>query len=174
MYRACRTSGFRRDCVHTTCSSRRSRRESSTAAGRNALNKINHWINGGRRDGRGERRAPVWNPATGEQQAWVSLADASDVNLVVSAASRAFGAWSQVSLSRRTKILFAFRELVHARARQIAEAICDEHGKVLSDAEGEVQRGLEVVEFACGIPTLLKGHYSDQVSNGVDMFSFRE
>ncbi len=121
-----------------------------------------------------ERHSPVWNPATGEQQAWVALAGAADVDRAVKTAAQAFESWSQVSLGRRTKILFAFRELVKGRARHIAEAISDEHGKVLSDAEGEVQRGLEVVEFACGIPTLLKGEYSDQVSNGVDLFSFRE
>jgi malonate-semialdehyde dehydrogenase (acetylating)/methylmalonate-semialdehyde dehydrogenase len=135
---------------------------------------ITHWIGGKPHTGDSQRRAPVWNPATGQQQAWVTLAAAADVDLAVKAASVAFESWSQVSLSRRTRILFAFRELVNARRREIAEAICDEHGKVVSDAEGEVQRGLEVVEFACGIPTLLKGDYSDQVSAGVDLFSFRE
>ena len=116
----------------------------------------------------------MWNPATGQQQASVALASAADVDHAVQTAARAFASWSQVSLSRRTKILFAFRELVNANAREIAEAIADEHGKVVSDAEGEVQRGLEVVEFACGISTLLKGEYSDQVSNDVDLYSFRE
>lgn len=135
---------------------------------------INHWIGGKVWRGEPERRAPVWNPATGEQQAWVALADYSDIDRTVIAAAQAFKSWSQVSLSRRAKVLFAFRALVNAKARLIAEAISDEHGKVVSDAEGEVQRGLEVIEFACGIPTLLKGDYSDQVSNGVDIFSFRE
>ncbi|MGH8236273.1 MAG: CoA-acylating methylmalonate-semialdehyde dehydrogenase, partial [Steroidobacteraceae bacterium] len=138
------------------------------------LSTIAHWINGGSHEDRGERRSPVWNPSTGEQRAWVCLADTAVVDRAVAAAVRAFASWSQVSLSRRTRILFAFRELVNARAREIAEAICDEHGKVISDAEGEVQRGLEVVEFACGIPTALKGEYSDQVSTGIDLFSFRE
>jgi len=138
------------------------------------LKNIAHWINGGPTAGVSTRRAAVWNPATGEQQAWVALADQQDVNDAVSAASRAFEHWSQTSLSKRTRILFAFRELLNARATQIAEAICDEHGKVVSDAIGEVQRGLEVVEFACGIPTLLKGSYSDQASTDVDIFSFRE
>ena len=135
---------------------------------------ITHWIGGKQHAGATQRRSPVWNPATGEQQAWVALADAADVDRAVTVASDAFESWSQVSLSRRTRILFAFRERVNARRREIAEAIADEHGKVVSDAEGEVQRGLEVVEFACGIPTLLKGDYSDQVSSGVDLFSFRE
>lgn len=116
----------------------------------------------------------MWNPATGEQQAWVALAEAADVDRAVRTPAQAFESWAQVSLSRRTKILFAFRELVNGSARQIAEAISDEHGKVVSDAEGEVQRGLEVVEFACGIPILLKADYSNQVSIGVDVFSFRE
>src|SRR5690349_15029349 len=102
------------------------------------------------------------------------MGGAAEVDGAVKAAAQAFESWSQVSQSRRTKILFAFRELVNARAGEIAEAITDEHGKVLSDAQGEVQRGLEVIEFACGIPTLLKGDYSDQVSTDVDTFSFRE
>jgi malonate-semialdehyde dehydrogenase (acetylating)/methylmalonate-semialdehyde dehydrogenase len=116
----------------------------------------------------------VWNPASGQQQAEVLLARPADVQDAVGAAAAAFEEWSQTSLSRRSKILFAFRELVNARSEELAELITDEHGKVLSDARGEVQRGLEVVEFACGIPHLLKGDYSDQVSNGVDTFSFRE
>src|SRR5690349_13746737 len=131
---------------------------------------ITHWIGGKPHSGDAERRSPVWNPASGEQQAWVTLASVADVDRAVQAASVAFKSWSQVSLSRRTRVLFAFRELVNAHRREIAEAISDEHGKVVSDAEGEVQRGLEVVEFACGIPTLLKGDYSDQVSSGVDLF----
>ena len=140
---------------------------------------IQHWIYGARSngepgEGETQRRAPVWNPATGEQQAWVALAGAAEVDSAVKSAAQAFESWSQVSLSGRTKILFAFRELVSAHARRIAEAISDEHGKVIADAQGEVQRGLEVVEFACGIPTLLKGDYSDQVSQGVDLFSLRE
>ncbi len=135
---------------------------------------VAHWIDGTVTSGASTRRGTVWNPATGEQQAWVTLASEQDVATAVASARRAFEAWSQVSLSQRTKILFAFRELVNANTRRLAEAISDEHGKVVADAEGEVQRGLEVIEFACGIPTLLKGDYSDQVSTGVDLFSFRE
>jgi malonate-semialdehyde dehydrogenase (acetylating)/methylmalonate-semialdehyde dehydrogenase len=104
----------------------------------------------------------------------VLLAGPTDVDAAVQAAAAAFPAWSQSSLSQRTKILFKFRELVNARTQELAEIISDEHGKVVSDARGEVQRGLEVIEFACGIPTLLKGDYSDQVSTGVDLFSFRQ
>jgi malonate-semialdehyde dehydrogenase (acetylating)/methylmalonate-semialdehyde dehydrogenase len=135
---------------------------------------IEHWIDNHNTGGSSTRRGIVWNPATGEQQAEVALAEAADVDAAVASAKAAFEAWSQASLSKRTKIMFAFRELVNDHVKDLAEIISDEHGKVLSDAAGEVQRGLEVVEFACGIPQLLKGDYSDQVSTGVDMFSFRE
>ncbi|MEV4704382.1 CoA-acylating methylmalonate-semialdehyde dehydrogenase [Actinoplanes sp. NPDC049316] len=135
---------------------------------------IEHWIGGGTTSGTGSRRAPVYNPATGQQQHEVLLAEAADVDAAVAAAKGAFAEWSQASLSKRTKILFAFRELVNTHVQELAEIVSDEHGKVLSDAAGEVQRGLEVVEFACGVPQLLKGEYSDQASTGVDVFSFRE
>src|SRR6266571_1972555 len=135
---------------------------------------IEHWIGGKPTRGAATRTGPVWNPATGEQQAEVLLAAKEDVAAAVRVASDAFAEWSQASMSKRTKALFACRELVNAHIDEIAEAITDEHGKVLSDARGEVQRGLEVVEFACGIAHLLKGEYSDQVSTGVDVFSFRE
>lgn len=135
---------------------------------------ITHWIDGAEDKGAGERRAPVFNPATGEQQAEVLLAGVDDVGRAVASAKAAQEEWAQSSLSRRTSILFAFREIVSRRRAELAAAITDEHGKVLSDAAGEVQRGLEVVEFACGIPQMLKGEYSDQVSTGVDSFSFRE
>ena len=135
---------------------------------------VSHWIGGKPATGTSTRTSPVWNPATGEQQAEVLLASSADVDSAVQAAAAAFESWSQASLSKRAKVLFAFRELVNARTKELAEIISDEHGKVLSDAAGEVQRGLEVVEFACGIPTLLKGEFSDQVSTGVDLFSFRQ
>jgi malonate-semialdehyde dehydrogenase (acetylating)/methylmalonate-semialdehyde dehydrogenase len=135
---------------------------------------IEHWIAGKPTAGTSQRTAPVWNPATGEQQAEVVLGSVGDVEAAVAAAREAFAEWSQASLSKRTKVLFAFREILNAGVGELAGAITDEHGKVLSDALGEVQRGLEVVEFACGIPTLLKGDYSDQISTGVDTFSFRE
>jgi malonate-semialdehyde dehydrogenase (acetylating)/methylmalonate-semialdehyde dehydrogenase len=135
---------------------------------------IEHWIGGKRIADPAGRWAPVFNPATGRQQAQVALASAAEVSDAVQVAAAAFRDWSQASLSRRVKILFAFRELVNSHVDELAELITDEHGKVLSDARGEVQRGLEVVEFACGIPHLLKGEYSDQVSAGIDTFSFRE
>jgi malonate-semialdehyde dehydrogenase (acetylating)/methylmalonate-semialdehyde dehydrogenase len=135
---------------------------------------IQHWIAGQSTSGTSDRSAAVYNPATGEQRAEVALASAADVEKAIAVAKKASADWSQTSLSKRTKVLFAFRELVNAHAAEIAELITDEHGKVLSDAMGEVQRGLEVVEFACGIPHLLKGDFSDQVSSGVDSYSFRE
>jgi malonate-semialdehyde dehydrogenase (acetylating) / methylmalonate-semialdehyde dehydrogenase len=138
------------------------------------LRTIPHWIGGKPEPGTSHRTSPVWNPATGAQQAEVTLASTADVDSAVQAAAAAFDTWGQSSLSARTTVLFAFRELVNARTQELAEIISDEHGKVVSDARGEVQRGLEVVEFACGIPTLLKGGFSDQVSTGVDLYSFRQ
>jgi malonate-semialdehyde dehydrogenase (acetylating) / methylmalonate-semialdehyde dehydrogenase len=135
---------------------------------------IEHWIAGRPTAGAATRHAPVWDPATGRQQAQVVLAEPADVDAAVRAATEAYPDWSQASLSRRTKVLFAFRELVNARSDELAAVVSAEHGKVLSDARGEIQRGLEVVEFACGLPTLLKGDYSDQVSAGVDLYSIRE
>ncbi len=135
---------------------------------------ITHWIGGKPVAGSSDRTSPVWNPATGEQQAEVALASVEDVDSAVRTAKAAFERWGQSSLSQRAKVLFAFRELVNANVQRLAEAISDEHGKVVSDARGEVQRGLEVIEFACGIPTLLKGDFSDQVSTGVDVYSFRQ
>jgi malonate-semialdehyde dehydrogenase (acetylating) / methylmalonate-semialdehyde dehydrogenase len=135
---------------------------------------IGHWIGGSPTSGVSIRTAPVWNPATGAPAAEVLLAEAADVQAAVAAAAKAFATWGEASLSKRTAVLFAFRELVHARIDDLAAIVSDEHGKVLSDARGEVQRGLEVIEFACGIPQLLKGDYSDQVSSGVDAYSFRQ
>ena len=134
---------------------------------------IEHWIGGKPTSGTPSGTAPVWDPATGIQQAEVVLGSAADVGEAVRVAAAAFEEWSQASLSRRAKVLFAFRQLATARAGELAELVSAEHGKVLSDARGEVDRGLEVVEFACGIPHLLKGSFSDQASTDVDVFSFR-
>jgi malonate-semialdehyde dehydrogenase (acetylating)/methylmalonate-semialdehyde dehydrogenase len=135
---------------------------------------IEHWIGGTTTAGVSTRTSVVWNPSTGEAQADVLLAEAADVDRAVDAALAALPDWANSSVSARTSVLFAFRELINAQAGRLAEVISDEHGKVLSDARGEIQRGLEVIEFACGIPTLLKGSYSDQVSAGVDSYSFRQ
>jgi malonate-semialdehyde dehydrogenase (acetylating) / methylmalonate-semialdehyde dehydrogenase len=135
---------------------------------------VEHWIGGASTPGGSARRGPVWNPATGARQADVVLGSADDVDLAVATATKAFTTWQDVPLTRRAKVLFAFRELVNAHVDDLARLVTAEHGKVLSDARGEVQRGLEVVEFACGIPHLLKGDFSDQVSTGVDAYSFRQ
>ena len=107
--------------------------------------RIEHWIAGGPTGGGSARTAPVYNPATGQQQSEVLLASEEDVEAAIAAAADAFPRWSQTSLSNRTKILLAFRELLNRHAKEIAGLITEEHGKVLSDALGEVQRGLEVV-----------------------------
>jgi len=116
---------------------------------------------------------PVWNPATGEQQAQVALAEPADVDAAVAAASKAWQEWRDVSVIRRARIMFALRDLIERHLDEISVLVADEHGKVVSDAKGEVIRGLEVVEYACGIPTLLKGEFSEQVSTDVDAYSFR-
>ena len=135
---------------------------------------IEHWIGGTETAGSSTRTSPVWNPATGEQQAEVLLGEAADVDAAVSTAGKAFEEWRNVSVAKRARIMFAFRDLVERHSKELAAIVSDEHGKVLSDAAGEVTRGLEVVEFACGIPQLLKGEYSEQVSTDVDTWSFRQ
>jgi malonate-semialdehyde dehydrogenase (acetylating) / methylmalonate-semialdehyde dehydrogenase len=134
---------------------------------------VEHWISGRTTAGSSLGRGPVWDPATGTQQAEVVLGSPADVDAAVLAATDAAREWGEASLSRRAKVLFAFRELVAGHVDDLARLVTAEHGKVLSDARGEVERGLEVVEFACGIPHLLKGAYSDQASGGVDVFSLR-
>ena len=135
---------------------------------------ITHWINGQPYSGASQRTANVFDPATGKVSGVVDLASTAVVNEAVEAAQTAFVSWSQTSLARRAQVLFAFREILNARKDEVAAAITAEHGKVLSDALGEVTRGLEVVEFACGIPHLLKGSFSENVSTNVDSFSIRQ
>jgi len=136
--------------------------------------RIRHRIGGEETAGKSSRTAPVYDPATGEVQAEVVLAEPADVDAAVAAARSAFEGWSEASVSRRAKVMFAFRELLNRNVEALARIVSSEHGKVLEDAKGEVLRGLEVVEFACGIPQLLKGEYSDQVSSSVDAWSFRQ
>ncbi|MCG2623294.1 CoA-acylating methylmalonate-semialdehyde dehydrogenase [Arthrobacter sp. I2-34] len=136
-----------------------------------------HWINGAfttEAEGTAGRRQDVMNPATGKVSSQVAMADASVVNEAVAAAKAAFPEWRDSSLARRTQILFAYRELLNARKGELAAIITAEHGKVLSDAMGEVARGLEVVELACGAPYLLKGGYSENASSKVDIHSVRQ
>jgi malonate-semialdehyde dehydrogenase (acetylating)/methylmalonate-semialdehyde dehydrogenase len=139
-----------------------------------AVTRISHWINGRLYAGTSERSGPVYNPATGEQTGEVDFASVADVDAAVASAKAAFPAWRALSLARRAELMFAVRELVHARREDIARILTAEHGKVLSDALGEVARGLEVIEYACGIPTLIKGGFSEQASTGVDVYSIRQ
>jgi malonate-semialdehyde dehydrogenase (acetylating)/methylmalonate-semialdehyde dehydrogenase len=138
------------------------------------LKRITHWIGGASVPGTSGRVGPVYNPATGAQTAEVDLASVDEVDSGVAAARAAFPAWRELSLSRRAELLFKVRELVSRRREDLARLLTAEHGKVLSDALGEVTRGLEVIEYACGIPTLLKGGFSEQVSSGVDVYSIRQ
>jgi malonate-semialdehyde dehydrogenase (acetylating)/methylmalonate-semialdehyde dehydrogenase len=138
------------------------------------MRRINHWIGGQTVAGTSGRTGPVWNPATGERQAEVDLASVEEVDAAVGAATAAFPAWRATSLSRRSEVMFHLRELVDANRKEIASLLTSEHGKVLGDALGEVARGLENIEFACGIPHLLKGGYSEQASGGVDVYSIRQ
>ena len=139
-----------------------------------SLSNITHWIAGKPWEGPVNRWGDVYNPARGEPSARVAFADAATVDAAVAAATDAARSWGRTSLAARARILFAFRELVERRKRDLAEILTREHGKVLSDAMGEVSRGLEVVEFACGLPHLLKGEFSENVSTDVDSYSIRQ
>jgi malonate-semialdehyde dehydrogenase (acetylating)/methylmalonate-semialdehyde dehydrogenase len=136
--------------------------------------RITHWIDGKPYGGTTDRSGDVYDPATGELTGKVDLADVATVDLAVASAAAAARDWGRSSLAKRSNVMFAFRELLAARADDVAAAITAEHGKVLSDAAGEVARGLEVVEFACGAPHLLKGGFSEGVSTKVDVYSLRQ
>ena len=136
--------------------------------------RITHFVNGNSWNGKADRTGEVFNPATGEITGHVDFASVAVADEVVGAAQKAFEEWRGTSLAKRTQILFAFREILNARKEEVAALITAEHGKVLSDALGEVTRGQEVVEFACGIPYLLKGGYSEGVSTEVDVYSIRQ
>ncbi|GAA4626468.1 CoA-acylating methylmalonate-semialdehyde dehydrogenase [Actinoallomurus vinaceus] len=138
------------------------------------MKQITHWIGGKPWTGTAERQGDVYDPATGQVAGRVDFASADEVNAAVAAAREAFPAWRDASLAKRANVLFAFRELVNRHRDELAAVITSEHGKVRADAAGEVARGLEVVEFACGIPHLLKGGYSENVSTRVDSFSIRQ
>jgi malonate-semialdehyde dehydrogenase (acetylating)/methylmalonate-semialdehyde dehydrogenase len=137
-------------------------------------NTIGHWINNKAYPGTSGATAPVTNPATGEITGELSLGSVEDARAVIDAAAAAFPAWRDTSLAKRTQILFTFRELLNTRKGELAEIITSEHGKVVSDALGEVSRGQEVVEFACGIPHLLKGGYTENASTKIDVYSIRQ
>ncbi|OZC64824.1 methylmalonate-semialdehyde dehydrogenase (CoA acylating) [Rhodococcus sp. 15-725-2-2b] len=142
--------------------------------GSNVTDVITHWLDGKTYSGVSDRTAPVTNPATGEVTGTLTLADTDDARAVIDAAAAAFPAWRDTSLAKRTSILFSFRELLNAKKNELAAIITAEHGKVLSDALGEIGRGQEVVEFACGMAHLLKGGYTENASTGVDVYSIRQ
>ncbi len=126
-----------------------------------SVKRISHWIGGRSVPGESGRSSPVFNPATGLQTGALDLATEAEVDLAVQAAKQAFETWRTVSLAKRAELFFNIRELVHERRDEVAKILTAEHGKVLSDAHGEVTRGLEVIEFCCGLPTLLKSEYSE-------------
>src|SRR4051794_19622819 len=149
-------------------------RRARATSRRDHVKTIEHRVNGTATPAGSTRTAPVYDPATGRQQASVLLAEASDVDTAVAAANKAFESWSNSSLSQRTKVMFAFRELLVKHEDELARIISAEHGKVIEDARGEIVRGREVVEYACGIADALKGSFSDQVSRDVDVHDFRQ
>ncbi|GIF38325.1 CoA-acylating methylmalonate-semialdehyde dehydrogenase [Actinoplanes xinjiangensis] len=138
------------------------------------MNHIAHWIGGAETAGTSGRVGPVFNPATGEQIASVDLANAAEIDAAVEAAKAAARGWREASLSKRSAVLFKFRELLASRTGELSAIVTREHGKVLADAAGEVARGLENVEFATGIPHLMKGNFSEQAATGVDVYSIRQ
>ncbi len=138
------------------------------------LPRIPHVVAGARRDGQSDRLSPVFDPSTGAIASQVPLANAADIEMVIADAAAAAPAWGQRSAQDRSRVMFRWRELCMAHADELARLISSEHGKVVSDARGELQRGLEVVEFATGIPHLMKGEFSDGVSRGIDMYSMRQ
>ena len=145
------------------------------AAGRDAeITRIPHWIGGTRVEGTSGRSGPVFDPAAGRQSGSVDLASVEEVDAAVRSAAEAFPAWRATSLARKAELFFEIRELFHRNREELAKLLTAEHGKVFSDALGEVARGLEVIEFACGIPTLLKGEFSEQASTGIDVYSIRQ
>ncbi|GAA5212512.1 CoA-acylating methylmalonate-semialdehyde dehydrogenase [Microbacterium kyungheense] len=135
---------------------------------------LDHWVNGAPWTGASDRSGDVYNPALGTVQKHVRFASREDVDAVVDAASAAWAQWRDASIAKRQAVLFAFRELLNERKEELAEILTAEHGKVLSDARGEIARGMEVVEFACGVGHLTKGAYSENVSSGIDVYTLRQ
>jgi malonate-semialdehyde dehydrogenase (acetylating)/methylmalonate-semialdehyde dehydrogenase len=135
---------------------------------------VTHWIGGRRVPGASGRRGPVYEPATGRLARHVDLASAAEVDAAVAAAAAAFPGWRATSLSRRTEVMFRIRNLVEANRKELAALLTAEHGKVTSDALGEIARGIENLEFACGVPHLMKGGFSEQVSGGIDVYQIRQ
>ncbi len=138
------------------------------------MNVIKHFVNGQLFDGNSKRKGKVFNPATGDQSSEVNFATTTDVNIAVDAAKKAFVSWSQKTPLFRARILFKFKELIEKNSDELTKLIVSEHGKVYEDARGSLTRGLEVVEFACGIPQLLKGEFTENVGTNVDSWSTRQ
>ncbi len=138
------------------------------------MDRIGHWLDGHHEPGTSGNQATVWNPATGEAQAEVDLASVAEVDAAVASAKAAFLLWSAKSLAARSAVMFRFRELLDGNRKALAEVISREHGKTAADADGEIARGLDNVDFACGLPQLLKGTFSDSVSSGIDVYSIRQ
>src|SRR6478736_753885 len=133
-----------------------------------------HWKDGAPFAGESTRSAPVYDPASGQVSKQVALASRADADAVIASAAAAFPGWRDTSLARRTQVLFRFRELLNARKHEAAEIITSEHGKVLSDALGEITRGQEIVELACGLAHMLKGSMTENASTKVDVSSIRQ
>jgi malonate-semialdehyde dehydrogenase (acetylating)/methylmalonate-semialdehyde dehydrogenase len=138
------------------------------------MREVRHWVGGKEWDGAGQRSTDVFDPSTGAVAARVRLADPSDVDVAVAAAAEAFPGWRETPVGRRARVLFGFREIAERHKDELARIVSAEHGKVVADALGEVSRGLEVVDFACGIPHLVKGEHSDGVSTDTDVHSLRQ
>ena len=135
---------------------------------------LGHFIDGKHVASRSGRTGPVYNPSTGEIQATVALASAQEAEAAIANAQAAFPVWSSQSIVKRSRVMFRFRDLVMQEQESLARTLASQHGKVFSDAMGDVQRGLDVIEFACGIPQVMKGEYSNNVSSGVDLYSLRK
>jgi len=138
------------------------------------MREINHFIDGAAFTGASGRFGDVFNPNTGEVQARVQLATDAEVDRAVQSALRAQAGWAQVNPQRRARVMFEFKRLVEARMDELAELLSSEHGKVIADSKGDIQRGLEVIEFACGIPHVLKGEYTEGAGPGIDVYSMRQ
>jgi len=146
--------------------------EKASAVG--TLRTVNNWIDGKEYESQSTRFSPINNPGTGEQCASVVMSTEADVDAAIAAAHAAFPAWSNTSVLKRARVMFKLKELIERDIERIAAVVTEEHGKILHDAKGSVQRGLEVVEFACGIPHLIKGEFNDQVGAGIDTYSMRQ
>jgi malonate-semialdehyde dehydrogenase (acetylating)/methylmalonate-semialdehyde dehydrogenase len=140
----------------------------------NIIRRVSHWINGQIHESSSNRYGEIFDSATGAQCAEVVMANEADVNMAIQSAQDAFSSWSQTPVLKRARVMFRFKELIERDRKEIAVLLTQEHGKVLHDSHGSIQRGLEVIEFACGIPHLIKGEYSNQVGTGVDTYSMRQ